>query len=148
MGNSIFWVRWYKCNEKIMGKSESVQVVLLNSDGEVLAVSRKNDHNDFGLPGGKIEPYDKSLVSAAIREVKEETGVDIFNIELIFAMHRNGHMGYTFIADYSGEINYDTVEEPHVVKWTNYLEVIKGSFGTWNELVLTSLHSKGLKVKL
>lgn len=131
-----------------MEKSVSVQVVILNPEGEVLAVSRKNDHNDFGLPGGKVEVYDKSLVMAAVREVKEETGLDIFNVELIFAMHRNGHMGYTYIADYNGDINYNSVKEPHVVKWTNYSEVIKGSFGTWNNLVLTALKSKELKVKI
>lgn len=34
---------------------EAVQVVILNDEGEVLAVSRKHDHNDFGLVGGSIE---------------------------------------------------------------------------------------------
>jgi len=32
----------------------TVQVVLLNPDGLVLGVSRKTDHNDFGLAGGLV----------------------------------------------------------------------------------------------
>jgi len=131
-----------------MSDSVSVQVVLLNEDGQVLGVSRKDNHDDFGLPGGKVESYDKTLIMAAVREVKEETGLNIVNAELIFAMHRNGHMGYTYIADFYGDINYDKEAEPHVVKWVNYEEVIRGSFGTWNNYVLEALKSKGLKVKL
>ena len=37
----------------------SAQVVILNRDHFVLGVSRKHDHNDFGLPGGKMEPEDE-----------------------------------------------------------------------------------------
>jgi 8-oxo-dGTP pyrophosphatase MutT (NUDIX family) len=124
---------------------KTVQVVMINKDGEVLAVSRKDDHTDFGLPGGKIEPQDLSIKMGAIREVKEETGLLAFNLELIFAMHRNGKMGYTYLADFEGEIN---TEEPHVVKWSNYQEIINGRFGEWNKLVYKTLLSKGIKVKL
>jgi 8-oxo-dGTP pyrophosphatase MutT (NUDIX family) len=124
---------------------ETVQVVMINKSGEVLAVSRKDDHTDFGLPGGKVDPQDLSLKMAAIREVKEETGLKAINLELIFAMHRNGKMGYTYLADFEGEIHTD---EPHVVKWTNYHEIIKGRYGKWNELVYEALLSKNVKVTL
>ena len=56
---------------------EAVQIVILNEKNEVLAVSRKDNHKDFGLPGGKVDPEDFSNVDAIIREVKEETGLDI-----------------------------------------------------------------------
>lgn len=123
---------------------KSVQVVLINEEGFVLSVSRKNNHNDFGLVGGSVENYDTDEVSAAIRETKEETGLDITNLRLIYVTHRggvNGNMGYTYLADHSGEINYT---EPHVVKWTNFSEIIKGSFGEWNENVSKSLDSMGI----
>lgn len=131
-----------------MKENRTVQVVVLNKKGEVLAVSRKDNHKDFGLPGGKVETYDKSLKMAAIREVKEETGVHIYNLELIFAMHRNGKMGYTYLADYEGEINFDEEKEPHVVEWLGYQQVIDGKFGEWNSLVYEALKSKGITVKL
>lgn len=49
--------------------------LILREDGLILGVSRKNDPNKFGLPGGKDDPEDLSLESAAKRELLEETGV-------------------------------------------------------------------------
>ena len=40
-----------------------------------LSVSLKEDHTDFNLPGGKVE-QNETFEEAAIREVKEETGLD------------------------------------------------------------------------
>jgi 8-oxo-dGTP pyrophosphatase MutT (NUDIX family) len=56
---------------------------LLVKDGLVLAVSRKNNPKDFGLPGGKIDPGETSE-QALIREVKEETGLDVVAYEGVF----------------------------------------------------------------
>ena len=123
---------------------KAAQVVLINEEGLVLVVSRKTDHNDFGLPGGKKDPEDADEEAAAIREVKEETGLDITSLQLVFAMHRDGFMGHTFLAKYSGEINYN---EPHVVKWAPFETVLKGSFGKYNQMVSESLDSIGVKYK-
>lgn len=123
---------------------KSVQAVLINSNGQVLAVSRKHDHNDFGLVGGKMDPEDSTPENAIIRECKEETGLDIDkdSLQLIYVKHKDGRMGYTYLAKYSGEINYN---EPHVVKWTNFEEIEAGCFGWWNTQVKESLISMGVK---
>ena len=123
---------------------KATQVVLINEEGEVLCVSRKTDHNDFGLPGGKVDPEDENEMAAAIREAKEETGLDISDLRLIFAMHRNNYMGYTYLAKYSGEINHN---EPHIVKWAPIELVKQGSFGRFNTLVAESLDNMGIKHK-
>lgn len=126
----------------------SVQAVIFNDKREVLAVSRKTDHNDFGLAGGKMDPEDASLEDALHREVMEETGLDIDmdTAELIFAIHKDGFMGYTYlIKDWCGEINYN---EPHVVKWTNFHTILVGSFGRYNRLVSDSLKDMGVNFKL
>lgn len=126
----------------------SVQAVILNDKGEVLAVSRKTDHNDFGLAGGKVDPEDDSLENALSREVYEETGLSINTktMDLVFAIHKDGYMGYTYlIKDWSGEIQTD---EPHVVKWTYFAEIITGSFGRYNSLVGESLNDLGIKFKM
>lgn len=110
-------------------------------------VSRKTDHSDFGMPGGKVEQSDRTLIMAATREIKEETGVDVFNLEMIFAMHINGRMGYTYLADYSGEIDFDYEKEPHVVKWDNYSKILAGKYRERNEMVYKALLSRGINVK-
>ena len=120
---------------------EAVQVVILNDAGYVLAVSRKHDHNNFGLVGGKVDKGE-SLEEAIIRETKEETGLDISNLTLVFSMHKDGYMGYTYLCGkWSGEIN---TEEPHIVKWSPFQRIIEGSFGKWNELVAESLTNMGV----
>lgn len=120
----------------------SAQVVLINEEGLVLGVSRKDNHEDFGLPGGKMDPEDDDVTDAAIREVKEETGLDIYNLQLIFAMHKNGYMGYIYLAKYKGEINHN---EPHVVKWVLFDTIMRGSFGKFNTLVSESLEDLGIE---
>lgn len=122
----------------------TVQIVLLNKKGEVLGVSRKTDHNDFGLVGGSLEDYDKTPEEGAIREAFEETGLRISNLQLIFLkVSRDGRTGWTFLADYEGDINFDFEKEPHVVKWTKFSELIRGSFGHWNLQVYQCLINLG-----
>lgn len=54
----------------------AVCVYLTNSNGQVLAVSRKDDVTKFGFPGGKKELWE-SNERAAVRELYEETGLDV-----------------------------------------------------------------------
>lgn len=120
------------------------QVVVLNEEGLVLAVSRKNNHNDFGLPGGKMEDLDlDDPINTAIRETFEETGIVISDLTLVFAMHKDGYMGYTYLAKkHTGEIKHN---EPHVVKWVPFEVITNGSFGEFNKLVSRSLIDMGVK---
>lgn len=120
----------------------TAQVVLINEEGLVLGVSRKDDHTDFGLPGGKMDPEDNNPMATAIRECKEETGLDISSLQLIFAIHKSGNMGYTYLAKYSGEINHT---EPHVVKWVPMEVLVNGSFGRYNQMVSESLTDMGME---
>ncbi|SEG93344.1 ADP-ribose pyrophosphatase YjhB, NUDIX family [Thermomonospora echinospora] len=52
----------------------SVNVVVTNDAGEILMI-RRTDNDNWALPGGAID-LGESLPQAAVRETKEETGID------------------------------------------------------------------------
>lgn len=125
------------------GIKYSVTAVILNDKNEVLAVSRKDDHNDFSLPGGWVDTKDDSLEMAICREIKEETGLIVkpTNLLQVLSMNRGGNMSYSYyVKDYEGKIETD---EPHIVKWTDFEEIKNGSFGYWNTLVEMSVNNFG-----
>ncbi len=98
-------------------------------DGLVLAVSRKDDHTNFGLPGGKIEPGETAY-EAAIRETLEETGIKCTAADFLYATPS----ATTFIASvWSGE-PYST--EEGLVKWVEPDVITLGTYGYYNDQVL------------
>jgi 8-oxo-dGTP pyrophosphatase MutT (NUDIX family) len=115
---------------------KAVCVLLQNDKGQVLGVSRKTDHNDMGFIGGKVDDTDPNPEFAAIRETKEETGLDITNLKLVDTRMYDGYDTHLYVAEYSGDINYD---EPHVVKWVEPSVLLQGSFGDYNEIVFRDL---------
>ena len=64
--------------EKGIKKARSACMVVLNplGDGSLLAMTRRQDFNDIGLPGGKIDlEKEEHPADAAVRECFEETGI-------------------------------------------------------------------------
>jgi 8-oxo-dGTP pyrophosphatase MutT (NUDIX family) len=49
--------------------------IIRDGDGRVL-ISRRTDSGWFNLPGGGVEPHE-SAVEGLVREVREETGLDV-----------------------------------------------------------------------
>ena len=55
--------------------------MIYNDNGEILVQDRiKNDWPGITFPGGKVEK-DELIEESCIREIKEETGLDIYNLE-------------------------------------------------------------------
>jgi 8-oxo-dGTP pyrophosphatase MutT (NUDIX family) len=52
----------------------SVNVVLTNDEGEILLI-RRSDNDNWAVPGGAID-LSESVTEAAIRETREESGID------------------------------------------------------------------------
>src|SRR3989338_9703935 len=61
-----------------------VGVMIQNEAGQVLLGLRQGSHGaeEWSFPGGHIE-FGETIAQAAIREVKEETGLDVDEISLI-----------------------------------------------------------------
>ncbi len=74
-----------------------VEVVIVD-DGKVLLM-RRQDFDVWGLPGGYIDPGE-SVAEAALREVQEETGLEVELIYLIgmYSFRRWLNRGYHFAA--------------------------------------------------
>lgn len=71
--------------------------LLLNNQGQVLLGKRKNSYKAgyFGLPGGRIE-LNEPIMIAIKREVEEETGLQVDNLEYLGVIREN-QGNYDFI---------------------------------------------------
>lgn len=121
----------------------AVCVLILNKDkSNFLSVSLKEDHTDFNLPGGKVE-QNETFEEAAIREVKEETGLDVYNLNYL---HKDIDLDFEVITyytlSYQGIVN--TIEN-HVVKWLPLYDLTKSK--KWPEYN-SMIYNKFLELKL
>lgn len=65
---------------------QAVTILMFNPDGSgrVLAISRGEDLDDWGLVGGKVEP-NEALTAAIRREVMEEANIAVGDVVPVFA---------------------------------------------------------------
>jgi 8-oxo-dGTP pyrophosphatase MutT (NUDIX family) len=96
-----------------MPKLASTTLIL--DRGKVLSVSRLDDHNDIGLPGGKVDPGE-TCEAAAIRETLEETGVKVLSLIHVFECDDGtGYYVHTFlVTEWEGT---PRARESSVVAW-------------------------------
>ena len=64
-------------------------ILVFNEKKEVL-LNLRSDTNDWGIPGGGKELYE-TLEECAIRELKEETNLDIDDLELVTVLSGNDY---------------------------------------------------------
>jgi 8-oxo-dGTP pyrophosphatase MutT (NUDIX family) len=150
---------------------EVVITAIINNGGKFLITRRSKDKKRFPrmwtVPGGKLETDDYTtlpkdttdywynvLEKVLKREVKEEVGVEIKNIEYLTSLarvHEDGNPSIVIscIADYvSGEITLQEGEtdkfEWVTIEEAKTYELIDGIF---DELVLADNHLKGIKTE-
>lgn len=110
-----------------MKRVDVVYVLLFDEQGEnVLMVKNRGEKSSYyTLPGGAVE-QGETLQEAAIREVKEETGLEVqiggvFSVSEAFFEDRGHHaIFFTFRGEIiNGEINISCPEEIEEVTWMN-----------------------------
>lgn len=114
-----------------------VCALILRGD-KILGVSRKYDPNDFGLPGGKMEEGE-SQIETLVREVKEETGLDVISQELLYYGNDGQREAFCYFCEVTGEVY---TEELGVVKDVTWEELFNGTFGDYNRRVYETFINK------
>lgn len=118
----------------------AVCVVILRDDA-VLAVSRREDHAQYGFPGGKLEAGE-SPEAGAVRELREETGfkVDPTDLQFLYdGMVRGKHVR-TYLAPDPGD---SVIQSPEgVVVWVGWHSLVTGPFSAYNLAVRAALHER------
>lgn len=113
-----------------MKRVDVAYVLLIDEQSEKILMVKNKGRNSsyYTLPGGAVE-YGETIQDAAIREVKEETGLDvevngIFSVMEGFFEERDHHaVFFTFRGTVvGGEINIAFPEEIEEISWMD-LEV-------------------------
>jgi mutator protein MutT len=118
-------------------RAEAACALIVSPTERILCVSRKDDPNAWGLPGGKIEPGETPK-QAAKRELAEETGLVmnsgvsklVFLGRCVVPNSRKTMLTATYVVPrWRGEIS--TVEEGRV-GWRTWDDLLKGPFAEYN----------------
>lgn len=114
-----------------MSKQTAVLALIVRGEN-VLLVSRKDDHNDFGLPGGKVEEGEP-LLNALARELRDETGYDITPKECMLWAEEKGRPVITYLCEIAGGV--EGTKEEGVIKWGTWQDAFDGRYGEYNRKV-------------
>lgn len=124
-----------------MDRTERVElatICLVYQDTKILMQNRtKSDWKGYALPGGHIEP-NESVVESVIREVKEETGLEIKNPTLCgikqFPIENGRYMIFLFKTnEFSGTL---VSSEEGEMSWVERSDISKlDTVANFNELL-------------
>lgn len=102
--------------------------VMLRNDGKILLGKRKNAHGEgsWSFPGGHLE-FKESWEACAKREVFEETGLEIKNLQFatatndIFEKEGKHYITIIIIADYAvGELQLKEPDKCEAWEWFSW----------------------------
>jgi 8-oxo-dGTP pyrophosphatase MutT (NUDIX family) len=130
-------------------------MLVINSDGLILAISRRNNPNKFGLAGGKQESNEQDF-QTAVRECFEETSVKVGACTAIYSAVEPKELpdGEDFNTTCFYAITWEGTpkdSEEGTVKWMTAQELTStehGAFPTYNAEALKALKGMFPQVKV
>ena len=96
-----FFSRFIKTDDLSDKFPVSIKAIIID-DNKALCL--KNERNEWDFPGGKIN-FDEDVEEGLIREVKEETNLDIKNLKILKPFNLKFNDVPVFIVVYSCEIS-------------------------------------------
>jgi ADP-ribose pyrophosphatase YjhB (NUDIX family) len=104
----------------------AVTALILSDTNKVLSVSRKDDHEDFNLPGGKLDPGE-TPAEAIVRELEEETGLTGLTLTPFYdRLDKTGMRCWTYILEEripEDEVTVGFKEGEAVVAWKEWSDI-------------------------
>jgi 8-oxo-dGTP pyrophosphatase MutT (NUDIX family) len=98
-------------------------------ESELLGVSRKYNHELFGLPGGKVDTGEDTY-TAMKREVFEETGLIVDRAIPLFFREEEEFLAVVYlVTEWHGDVS---TSEAGIVDWIDFDVLKKGSFAEYN----------------
>jgi 8-oxo-dGTP pyrophosphatase MutT (NUDIX family) len=122
---------------KLAERPEAVVAVILKGD-QVMGVARKGTTNQWGLPGGKVEPGE-DLKEALARETQEEAHIslDKDKLEHIYETTDGPYLAHAFL--YHGSVAEPEQGDAGPAKWVSWDDLLEGPFAEYNRAVKSIL---------
>lgn len=116
--SSIIWFRFF-----ILMK-EAHRLIITNGKQVLLGLRQPDDREGgkWHIMGGKADEGEDSK-SAAKREIREETGLDLEPLDLTFVDAYGDWVTYYYLAFYDGEVTPNDIENADI-QWFDFAELI------------------------
>lgn len=112
--------------------NQAVCVCAIKND-KVLGVARRGTMDEWGLPGGKVDPGEDPI-EALVREVQEETHISLDKTKLEFVFERLDASYHVCTYLYHADIE-DIPEQGDAgpAQWITWNDLLSGPFGEYNQ---------------